>query len=104
MDTMTVEELAVRSKSGDVLLLDVREPAEIAIAAVAGATCIPMGEIPARLGDLDRARSIAVMCHHGGRSEKVAALLTAAGFTSVFNIEGGIDAYSRRVDPAIPTY
>lgn len=63
-----------------------------------------MGEISARLSELDRGRPIAVMCHHGGRSAKVAAFLAAQGFTGVFNVEGGIDAYSERVDPAIPTY
>lgn len=105
MADISVEDLAKRRADGEALmLLDVREPEEIAIASVEGATCIPMGEISARLSELDRGGPIAVMCHHGGRSAKVAAFLTAQGFTDVLNVEGGIDAYSERVNPSIPTY
>jgi len=88
----------------NVVLLDVREPAEVAVAAVAGAVHIPMGEIPARLAELDPERPIVVMCHLGGRSRRVAEFLASRGFREVFNLRGGIDAWSVEVDPDIPRY
>jgi len=88
----------------DVILLDVREHDELAIAAVAGALHIPMREIPARLAELDAAKPLVVMCHSGGRSRRVAAFLQGNGFTNVFNLEGGIDAWSTQVDPRVPRY
>lgn len=100
-----VEELARWQKDArSFVLLDVREPAEVATASIAGATHIPMREIPARLGELDPHATIAVFCHHGGRSANVAAFLSARGFADVVNVDGGIDAYARSIDPAIPRY
>lgn len=102
---ISVDDLARwRSEAKEFVLLDVREPNEIATAAVSGSTCIPMREIPARLGELPQDKPIAVMCHHGGRSERVAMFLAQRGFLDVVNVEGGIDAYARRVDPSIPRY
>jgi rhodanese-related sulfurtransferase len=92
------------ASGGDVVLLDVREHDELAIAAVAGALHIPMREIPARLEDLDAAKPLVVMCHSGGRSQRVAAFLQGNGFTNVFNLKGGIDAWSTQVDPRVPRY
>ncbi len=86
------------------ILLDVREPAELAQAAVAGATHIPMGDIPSRLNELDRAKVIVVMCHSGMRSRAVAEFLKSEGFQQVYNLAGGIDAWSREVDPSVPRY
>jgi rhodanese-related sulfurtransferase len=86
------------------LLLDVREPWEIETAAVAGALCIPMGEVPTRLAELDKDRPVLVMCHHGRRSAQVAFLLERSGFREVINLAGGIDAWSEQVDPGIARY
>jgi len=86
------------------LLLDVREPWEVETAAVAGAVCIPMGEVPARLAELDRDRPVLVLCHHGRRSAQVAYLLERSGFREVINLAGGIDAWSEQVDPGIARY
>lgn len=86
------------------LLLDVREAWEVETAAVAGALCIPMGEVPTRLGELDRDRTVVVMCHHGRRSAQVAYLLERSGFREVINLAGGIDAWSEQVDPGIARY
>ena len=88
----------------NVQLLDVREPAEIAIAALPDAIPIPMREIPARLHELDLHRPVVVMCHSGIRSGHVAAFLLANGFEQVFNLAGGIDAWSVDVDPTLPRY
>ena len=90
------------------LLLDVREPWEVATAAirVAGATttCIPMGEIPSRLAELDPTQPVLCICHHGMRSAQVGRFLGAQGFTTVYNLAGGIDAWSQLVDPGVPRY
>ncbi|MBT8085223.1 MAG: sulfurtransferase [Woeseia sp.] len=85
-------------------LLDVRESWEIEIAAIDGAVCIPMGEVPLRLDELDPMLPIAVLCHAGHRSAQVAALLDQSGFVTVVNIEGGIDAWAQDIDSAIPRY
>jgi rhodanese-related sulfurtransferase len=90
--------------STDVVLLDVREHGELAIAAVDEALHIPMGEIPARLGELDPARPLVVMCHSGGRSRRVAEFLSANGFEHVFNLRGGIDSWSTELDSRVPRY
>src|SRR5262245_36599058 len=87
-----------------VTLLDVREHDELSIASVAGARHIPMREIPARLAELDRDRPIVVMCHSGGRSRRVADYLSSNGFQQVFNLRGGIDAWSTEIDPQVPRY
>jgi rhodanese-related sulfurtransferase len=87
-----------------VVLLDVREPEELAVAAVRGARHIPMREVPARLSELDAATPIVVMCHAGGRSRRVAEFLQQNGFSNVFNLKGGIDAWSTEVDSRVPRY
>lgn len=84
--------------------LDVREPWEVETAAVAGALNIPMGQVPTRLDELDRARPVIVMCHHGRRSAQVGMLLERNGFAEVINLGGGIAAWSEEVDPAVPQY
>ncbi|MFN2449318.1 MAG: rhodanese-like domain-containing protein [Candidatus Baltobacteraceae bacterium] len=105
MNELTVEELAHWRASGrDFLLLDVREPFELDAARLEGALHIPLGELPARLNELNPQSEIAVMCHHGGRSERAARFLKAHGFAHVLNVAGGIDAYAERVDPDIGTY
>lgn len=86
------------------VLLDVREPEELAQASVPNVKHIPMNEVPARLGELDRDKTIVTMCHGGMRSMRVAAYLIEQGFDRVFNLRGGIDAWSRDVDPTIPRY
>ena len=102
---ISVEELAQWRDSGTpCVLLDVREPDEIEAASLPGSVYIPMREIPLRHGELDKSATIAVLCHHGGRSERVAQFLAFQGFGKVYNVEGGIDAYARQVDPSIPRY
>lgn len=85
-------------------LLDVREPWEVELARVDGTLNIPMGELPARLAELDREQPVAVLCHSGGRSAQVAFLLARSGFARVANITGGIDAWALELDHAIPRY
>ena len=92
------------ARGNDVVLLDVREHDELAVAAVAGALHIPMREVPGRLADLDTQKPLVVMCHSGGRSRRVAEYLLGQGFTTVFNLRGGIDAWSTQLDSQIPRY
>ncbi|MDM0043879.1 rhodanese-like domain-containing protein [Variovorax dokdonensis] len=90
------------------LLLDVREPWEVQTASVKplGYTllAIPMNEIPARLSELGPYDRIACLCHHGTRSQHVASFLHQRGISSIANVAGGIDAWSRQVDPSVPRY
>jgi rhodanese-related sulfurtransferase len=86
------------------LLLDVREPWEWETARIEGAQHIPMRDVPARLGELDPGREVVAICHHGGRSRQVGMFLEKNGFSSVHNLTGGVDAWSRTVDPAVPLY
>jgi rhodanese-related sulfurtransferase len=91
------------------VLLDVREPWELQTARVTPPegmelVAIPMNEIPGRLRELDPARPVACLCHHGARSQRVAAFLVQNGFDDVANIAGGIDAWSATRDPAVPRY
>ena len=93
---------------GDIIVLDVREPSELSVASIKAdgfqVLTIPMATIPVRLNELDPARPIACLCHHGGRSMQVAAFLGARGFRQVANITGGIHAWSDEVDNTIPRY
>lgn len=87
------------------LLLDVREPWEYATAQIPNSTLIPMNEIPARaFNELDEDQPIAVLCHHGARSLSVANWLRGQGFEKAQSVAGGIDAWSREIDPTVPRY
>jgi len=85
-------------------LIDVREPFEYEIARIDGAKLIPLGEIGERLSELQRERPIIVHCHSGKRSAQAVGLLQQHGFTRVYNLEGGIDAWSDQIDPNVPKY
>jgi rhodanese-related sulfurtransferase len=86
------------------LLLDVREPWEFEKARIEGALLIPMRDVPARVEELDRDKDVVAICHHGGRSQQVAIFLEKAGFKKIHNLVGGVDAWSRTVDPTVPVY
>jgi rhodanese-related sulfurtransferase len=100
---------AVQAQLGnDPVLLDVREDWEVRVAplAVAGFRTVhlPMNQIPARISELDANCSTVCFCHHGMRSLQVALFLERQGFASVFNLHGGIDAWSTQVDPSVARY
>jgi rhodanese-related sulfurtransferase len=87
------------------VLLDVREPWEFQTAHIDGSKLIPMSEVPARaFNELDEEDNIIVLCHHGARSLSVAVWLRNQGFEKAQSIAGGIDAWSRAIDPAVPRY
>jgi rhodanese-related sulfurtransferase len=85
-------------------LLDVREPFEYEIAALANSVLIPMPIIPERMNELDKNQSIVVICHHGVRSQQVAYFLDQQGFTQIYNLTGGINAWARACDPEMAIY
>jgi rhodanese-related sulfurtransferase len=86
------------------LLLDVREPWEWQLARIEGSRHIPMRDIPERSEELDKTQPTVVICHHGVRSLQVVAFLERFGFANLHNLQGGIDAWSRQVDPAVTLY
>jgi rhodanese-related sulfurtransferase len=102
---ITPEEVtALRSKGEQFVLLDVREPHEIATASIANTVNIPMSDITSRVQELDPEQHIVVVCHHGIRSANVAAWLQRQGFDRVQSMRGGIDRWSREVDASVPIY
>ncbi len=106
VDSISTTELAglLKSEPGALVLLDVREDDERATAAIEPSLHIPMNSVADRLSELPRDRRIVVYCHHGGRSFAVASYLETEGFENVTNLTGGIDEWSRIVDPKVPRY
>jgi len=100
------EVAAMRRRGERFLLLDVREPHEWATARIEGAELLPLGSLESRLADLAewKDRRVVVHCHKGGRSAKACKTLAAAGFQDVWNLAGGIDAWSLTVDAEVPRY
>lgn len=87
------------------VLLDVREPWEAQIASLPGSTLIPMGEVPSRAHqELDPDQPVIVLCHHGARSLNVTMWLRQQGFELAQSLAGGIDQWSRSIDPSVPLY
>ena len=101
---LTVRELQPKLAGGEVLLVDVREPHEARIAVIEGAKLIPLGSLSERAGELDREAEIVLYCHHGVRSLRALEMLRGAGFTRLRSLRGGIDAWSRDIDPRVPRY
>ncbi len=102
---MTVAELRQwREEGRQVTLIDVRNPPEWEICRIDGAKLIPMGEIQARLGELNPEDIIVAHCHHGARSAQVVGYLRQKGFSKAINLAGGIEAWSVEVDPSVPRY
>ena len=107
MNIISPRQLDDRLKSGEPpLLLDVREPEEVAFACLAGAHAIPLGELSERMEELSsfRDRQWVVYCHHGVRSAMAIGILASNGFTQLANLSGGIDRWSLEVDPGVPRY
>jgi rhodanese-related sulfurtransferase len=103
---ISVAELKTISEAGqEFTLLDVRELWEYEIARIVGSTHIPMGDMPARFNqELDPEKHIVVVCHHGVRSMNVTVWLRQQGFENVQSLRGGIDRWSREIDPSVPLY
>ncbi|MSQ66626.1 MAG: sulfurtransferase [Gammaproteobacteria bacterium] len=104
MNELAVEQLALRLPTADCRLLDVREAWEFALCHIPGSLHVPLGELPARAAGLPRDQPLVVICHHGVRSRAAQQYLLEQGWSAVFNLTGGIDAWAREVDPAMVTY
>ncbi|MDQ6929102.1 MAG: rhodanese-like domain-containing protein [Candidatus Eremiobacteraeota bacterium] len=105
MREIEVEELALWRRDGrDFVLLDVREDDEVRTASIEGAQHIPLRDVPARKHELHKDAQIVVMCHHGGRSARVVEFLTAQGYDGAINLNGGINEWSKKIDPSVPRY
>jgi sulfur-carrier protein adenylyltransferase/sulfurtransferase len=103
--TISATELKTKIDRKDkFVLVDVREPFEYDISRIPGSKLIPLGELPARLSELDSADEIVLHCKVGGRSAKALRILQEAGFRKLNNLQGGITAWSDEVDPSIPKY
>ena len=100
---VSARELQAKLAGGQVRLFDVRTPQEQATAAIAGAPLLDEA-VRAEILALDRATPLAFHCHHGVRSQAAAEFFVSQGFVEVYNLRGGIDAWSREVDPAVPRY
>lgn len=104
MKTIDVTQLRDLLAAGAITLVDVREDDELALASIAGAVHLPLHQLPQRFGELDPHAPLALLCHHGMRSEMAARFLEKNGCTDIANVSGGIDAWSIAVDPGVPRY
>jgi len=105
LPAVTVQELrAMMESKDDFFLLDVRERSEWEIARLPGASLIPLGELGNRIGELPRDKRLVVHCKAGGRSAKAVQALHEAGFTNTWNVTGGINAWSKEIDPDVALY
>ena len=101
---ISVTDLKRKMDAGEnINVLDVREPHEYEVANI-GVRLVPLGELPQRLAEVDQNENFAIHCKTGGRSAKAVKLLQDAGFQNVYNVKGGITAWSEEIDPSIPTY
>jgi len=103
--TITVQELKQKRDRGEpVVLIDVREPWEYALAKIEGAQLIPLGTLASEYKKLDPNAEIIMQCHMGMRSMDATQFLLQQGFTNVQNLTGGIHAWSQQIDPSVPIY
>lgn len=99
------KDLAARLAGGEpVCLVDVREPVEQQVSSLPGAKLIPLGHLPERMAELDRQQEIILFCRTGARSMRAVQMLAAAGYSKVFSLQGGINAWARDVDPQMYQY
>lgn len=101
--TLLHQWLADRSRKPP-LLLDVRQPWEYQTCRIEGSTLAPMNTIPARAQELDPETETVVICHHGARSYQVAMFLERNGFSKLYNLQGGVNAWADQVEPSMPRY
>ncbi|HLP26453.1 MAG TPA: rhodanese-like domain-containing protein [Acidobacteriota bacterium] len=95
---------AARLYQAGAILVDVREPNELAVCQITGSKHIPIREIPARTAEIPQDQHVLVLCHHGGRSARVTQFLRANGWENVTNVAGGIDAWAMQVDHTLARY
>jgi rhodanese-related sulfurtransferase len=106
MQEITASELKAQMDAGaDIQLIDVRQPDEYAFARIEGAKLIPLGEIIARMNEIDPNRDTVIHCKMGGRSARAIEALQRSGYEgNLMNLAGGITAWSNEVDPSVAKY
>ncbi len=109
MQSLSVDQLqAFVSTQPQTVLLDVRQAWEVQLARIelpgAALLHIPMDDIPQRLEEINTAQPVVCICHHGVRSAQVVAFLQRSGYPRVYNLAGGVDAWSMQIDRAVPQY
>ncbi len=103
--SITCQELSQRLEAGEpLLLLDVREPEELEISQLDGVTCIPLLQLPDRVGEIDQEAEIVVICRTGNRSGQATSYLRSHGFHQVYNLEGGMNRWAEEIDTQLPVY
>ena len=102
---ISVHKLAeMRTDGAAHTVLDIRESKELAVCAIGDSVTIPMQQVPDELEMLPREHPLIVVCHHGMRSAMVTDFLRNNGFNDAWNLAGGIDAWSRHIEPDMPRY
>ncbi len=104
MQRISAGELADLLAQATPRLIDVREPWEFEICHIPGSVNIPMGEVVGEIAQFEHDGDTVVICHHGIRSANVIRYLEQQGVESLLNLDGGVDAWAREVDPAMPVY
>ena len=105
MKDITPKQLKSRLDAGEAIdIIDVREDWEVAQGMLANAIHIPMDDIPDAVDQISKDKPVVIMCHTGRRSEQVAMWMDTEGFDNVLNLVGGIDQWSREIDPSLPRY
>jgi rhodanese-related sulfurtransferase len=104
IEQLSVKELDEKIKNNEEIeLIDVRTPDEYELCNIEG-KLIPLDQIEARFNEIDKSKTVIIMCHHGGRSQRACQFLEAQGFQKIYNLEGGIHHWSMQIDPNIATY
>lgn len=105
MQQLSAQDLAEHIQNGTApTIIDVREPYEFEYARIPGAILKPLGDIFVWAQELDKEQAYVMLCHSGSRSYQAAYMLERMGFKHIYNLVGGIDDWSRRVDPKVPRY
>lgn len=106
MEEISATELKQKLDNGDdIQIIDVRQPDEHDFARIPGSKLIPLGEVVSRISEIDSSKDAVIHCKMGGRSAKAIEALNKAGFPGkLFNLRGGITAWSNEVDPKVPKY
>jgi rhodanese-related sulfurtransferase len=104
MRRIDAAQLAAQLEYEDPMLLDVREPWEFEVCHIDGSINIPMGQVSQQLEQLQTASEVVVICHHGVRSQQVIVFLQQQLTAELVNLDGGVDAWARAIDPDMPVY
>jgi rhodanese-related sulfurtransferase len=104
MRRINAAQLAAQLEHEDPVLLDVRETWEFEICHINGSVNIPMGQISRQLEQLQTTSEVIVICHHGIRSQQVISFLQQRSVAALVNLDGGVDAWARAIDPDMPVY